>query len=104
MTSEHAKQRLAFALRHQNWVEEWKYVIFSDECSVERSARKRSEWVYRTPQQKWQKDMYTTDKRTGYDIRQMFWAAIWWDGRSELIDMKRDVTSKRHGYTAWSVL
>jgi transposase len=34
----------------------------------------------------------------------MMWAVIWLDGRSELVIMERDLTSKRQGYSANSYL
>jgi hypothetical protein len=32
----------------------------------------------------------------------MFWAAIWEDGKTPLVTMRRDIRSKNKGYSAWS--
>jgi hypothetical protein len=41
--------------------------MWSNECSVERGKGKICEWVFRTPPQKWQKEMIQTYKK-GKDI------------------------------------
>jgi hypothetical protein len=77
------KRRLDWALRHADWTwKDWVPIIWSDECSVERGAGARRSWVFRTPGQKWDKDM--VDTYTTKDIRVMVWGAIWVGGRSDL--------------------
>jgi hypothetical protein len=57
----HAAKRLAWCIAHKGWsVEEWGLVVWSDECSVERGRGKRPEWVFRTPAQKWDRNMVQT--------------------------------------------
>ena len=61
LTEEHAAKRLAWCLARRHWsVEEWGMVCWSDECSCERGRGKRSEWVFRTPAQKWHREMVQT--------------------------------------------
>jgi transposase len=79
--------------------EEWATIIWSDECSVERGAGARRTWVWRTPSQKWDKEMIDTYKK-GKDISVMVWGAIWVGGRSDLYIMDRDEASKKNGYSA----
>jgi hypothetical protein len=40
--------------------EEWGLYMWSDECSVERGRGKATEWVFRTPTQKWHREMIQT--------------------------------------------
>lgn len=47
---EHAKKHLAFTAKYKDSDEnEWRSVIFSDECSLERGFGARPTWVFRTP-------------------------------------------------------
>jgi transposase len=70
-----AKVRRIWALAHQKWIVEWESIIFSDECSVEKGAGARRQWVFRLPSQKWSKDMVQTYKKSK-DISIMIWGAI----------------------------
>ena len=57
LTEARAKERLAWVLERKNWTaEHFESTIWSDECTVERSAHARQIWVFRTPEQKWDKD------------------------------------------------
>ncbi len=58
LTEEHAATRLAWAKKHKDWtLEQWKAIIWSDECSVEQGSGKKRLWVFRTPKQKWLRKM-----------------------------------------------
>jgi hypothetical protein len=104
LTEAHAAKRLAWCLknRYRN-VEEWGMHMWSDECLVERGRGKQTEWVFRTPAQKWDKEMVQT-----YDchknMKVMVWGAFWDRGRTGLYIMDRDFESKKHGYSANSYL
>jgi len=53
LTEDHAAERLRWALRYADWTEEdWKSVIWSDECSVKKSKDPRTVWVFRTAYEK----------------------------------------------------
>ena len=104
LTEKNAAARLAWCLERRHWLaEDWALVVWSDECSVERGRGKRDEWVFRTPAQKWHRQMIQT-----YDAKKnmkvMVWAAFWDLGRSSLYIMDRDFESKKHGYSAESYL
>ena len=44
---QHAADRLAWALKHQDWdKKQWGGVIFTDECSVEKTKDPRGVWVF----------------------------------------------------------
>jgi hypothetical protein len=100
----HAAKRLAWCLARRNWTaEDWGQVVWSDECSVERGQGNRNDWCFRTPSQKWQKDMIQTyDAKNNMKV--MVWGGFWGEGRSNLYLMDRDFESKKFGYTANSYL
>ena len=96
------KTRRRWCRERSDWSEEqWRKIIFSDECSVERGAGAQREWAFRTPHQKWNKEMISTYKK-GKDISVMIWGAIWIGGRSRVVLMERDPHSPRQGYSALS--
>ena len=105
LTEEHARERLAFARKYEGYTaEDWRQFVFSDECSVERGTGKARDWVFRTPQQKWDPKMLSVYSK-GKGVSVMVWAAIY-DGckRSELVIMERDPESKRGGYSTNSYI
>lgn len=58
LSSAVADKWLEWALTHKNWkYENWIKIIWSDECSVERSSDKQWKWVFCLPQEKWNKNM-----------------------------------------------
>ena len=62
------KKRLKWAKEHVDWTsEQWEACIWSDECSLERASGGRRVWVFRTPKQKWDKEMIEPYKK-GKDI------------------------------------
>jgi transposase len=102
LSKQAAKARSTWVTERKDWTEEdWKTIIFSDECSLERGSSAAREWCFRTPNQKWEKDMIQTYKK-GKDLSVMIWGAIWIGGRSDIAFMRRDETSKKNGYTALS--
>jgi len=83
--------------------EEWGLHVWSDECSVERGRGKRDEWVFRTANQLWDREMVQTyDSKKNMKV--MVWGSFWDDGRTGLYIMDRDFESKKHGYSAESYL
>ena len=86
------KKRLAWCLKWRGLtVEEWGMVAWSDECSVEWGWGKRDEWVFRTPDQKWEPRMVQT-YGTNKNVKTMVWAMFWDNGRSNLYIMDRDLS------------
>lgn len=57
LTADQAKARFQCALARKDWtVEDFQRVLCSDECNVEQEPAGHQRWVFRTPQEKWQKD------------------------------------------------
>jgi hypothetical protein len=53
LNERHRKLRFEFCLRHKDWtVDDWRKVIFSDECNVEAGPSGGSRTVWRKPEQK----------------------------------------------------
>jgi transposase len=104
LTEKHAADRLAFCLKYQDWdYEDWAKVIWSDECSVTRGTGLKPEWVFRTPQQKWDKEMIQPKGKT-QDISVMIWCAIWGDQQSDAYLLEPDWEAKKHSYSANSYI
>jgi len=97
LREEDAAKRLAWAKERKDWTaDEWRKVIWTDECSVERGTGKSRRWVFRTPADKWKKE-YICAVPKGKDVSVMVWAAFWGGGRSDLNQMERDSLAKRGG-------
>lgn len=107
LTPEHAAARLVWARAHKDWtVDQWRIVMWSDECSVEQGKGKRegTGWIFRTPGQKWTKDTIQPVHK-GKRPCSMVWASFGgFYGRSDLIVMERDEDAPRNGYSARSYL
>jgi len=104
LTEEMAAARLAWCLKHRYMSEEeWGLFMWSDECSVERGKGKRDEWVFRTANQKWDKNMIQTYS-CKKNMKVMVWGCFWDKGRTSLYIMDRDFESLKHGYSANSYL
>lgn len=103
LTDAHRRKRKAFCLANRNT--DWSKVIFSDECSVEKGTGKKRTWIWGNPTHKWDPDMIETYPK-GKQACVMVWGAICLQGlcgtRSPLVVMKRDLTAKKNGYSAWS--
>lgn len=77
LTEDLAPGRLRWALCYADWTEEdWKRVIWSDECSVEKSKDPRIVWVFRTPFEKWDKECIQTYEKGG-EVKLMVWGCFW---------------------------
>ena len=95
LTPAHAHQRLSFARKYRHWTPtDWRKVIWSDECSVERGKGKRKPWIFRTPINKWDSKCVVLE-RIGKDLSIMIWASFSGAlGRSDLVVMERDPDSR----------
>ena len=101
LTPEAAYKRLEWCTGYQDWTfEQWRKVIWPDECSVEKGSGKQRAWVFRYLEEKWEKEMIQpVPKGKG-----MVWGAFWDEGRSDLYKLDRDSESKKLGYSANSYL
>jgi len=106
LQEEHARKRLAWARVHRNWtVEQWRKVVWSDECSVELGKGKQGKWVFRLNRrnEKWKKEYITPyNKSKGMSV--MVWVAIWGGEHTPIQAMTRDPDAARNGYSAASYL
>lgn len=85
LTEAHVRKRLAWAREHKDWDKaKWEGVIFSDECSVEKSKDPRGIWVFRTPAEKYDKDCIQGVTK-GPGVKLMVWACIWGRNKGPLI-------------------
>jgi len=85
LTEIHAQKRLEWARQYRHWtVEDWEGIVWSDECSVEKSDTGCSLWVYRTPKERWTKD-YVEPKRKGKGVSLMVWGCFWGPNRGQLV-------------------
>ena len=105
LTPEIAALRLSFAeLYVSKTLEEWHRFIFSDKCSIERGKGKRRTWCFRTPSQKWNKEMIEEFEK-GKQAVVMVWGAIFGGNEaSDLVIMDRDFKAQKQGYLANSYL
>ncbi|KAA8899390.1 hypothetical protein FN846DRAFT_960443, partial [Sphaerosporella brunnea] len=73
LTAEAARLRLAWALAHADWTKEaFRKVVWSDECTAEKSQDPRTDWVFRTAHEKWHKDCVQTYEK-GPGAKFMVW-------------------------------
>src|SRR5579859_6054225 len=78
LTQEHAKKRLVWARAHQPWtVEDWKRVIWSDECAVQKDSNATGYWVFQRQNQKEKYAPQNVRMKAKYGIlSQMIWACF----------------------------
>lgn len=96
----HAEKRLNWARRYEYLSpEDWRRVIWTDECSVERGKGIRPIWTWNSPTEQLEKqDIYGV--RTGKSVKQMFWAGFSYDRRTGLVPLDGDPDSRHHGVTS----
>lgn len=97
-----AAKRLSWCRARRNWtVEQWRRVIFSDECAIQVGSGARPQWVFRTSKDKWD-PRKVHPKPRGRSLSIMVWAAINFSGKSRLIVMERDDDSGKGGFSSRS--
>jgi len=76
LKSEHVAKRLKWAIAYKDWTaQDFEKVIWSDECSVEKSKDPKQQWVFREPGEKWLTDcIHLKEKDKG--ILLMVWRAF----------------------------
>lgn len=71
-----ARKRYEWCIRHRDWtIDEWRRVVWSDECSVEKYADPAVQWVFRTSKEKWLPECVKGVRKSG-GIKQMVWACF----------------------------
>ena len=96
----HAEKRLQWAQEYAHYTpSDWRSVIWTDECSVERGAGVQPIWTWNTPTEQLQKsDVHAV--RTGKGIKKMFWAGFTHDRQTGLVPLDGDPMSRRGGVTS----
>ncbi len=71
---EHAAKRLQWALDYQHFTPyDWRQVVWSDECTIERGKGVRQRWVFRRPSEQLREpDLLHDNTRHNYAIKKMF--------------------------------
>jgi hypothetical protein len=99
LTEEHAATRLAWAREHVDWTpEQWNKVVWSDECTIEKTCGQAQKWKFRTPQEKWHKDC-VNPKATSRPVGQMMWACFHGTTKGACIEIGGDPLSGRKSVT-----
>ena len=91
---EHVTKRLNWALAHRDWTsEDFEGVIWSDECSVEKSKDPRQQWVFREPGEKWLNDcVHPKEKNKGISL--MVWGCFWGKKKGPLVPITQGNITK----------
>jgi len=77
LTAAHAKKRLDWALPRKNWTaEDFEGILYSNECTVRKSANPAQKSVFRTPEEKWLADCIKPRGNTN-EIGLMVWGCFW---------------------------
>ena len=85
LTEQHAAKRLAWALEYRSFtVDDWEGVIFSDECSVEKSPTGSQAWVFRLPSEKWNRSCILP-KKCRKETSLMVWSCFYGKTRGPLV-------------------
>ena len=78
LTQEHVKKHLVWARAHQHWtVEDWKCVVWSDECAVQKDSNTIGYWVFQRQNRKEKYAPQNVRMKAKYGIlSQMIWACF----------------------------
>ena len=100
LTPEHARKRLEWARRHEDWtVNDWKRVCWTDEATIERGVGKKPKWTFNSPREQLQQHdvtTYTANKA----VRRMVWGGFSYDRRTHLQELFGDPESARGGVSS----
>src|SRR5215469_2041447 len=80
LTEKHKKERLDFAIAHQDWtLEDWKKVVWSDETKINRLGSDGRKWVWKKAGEALNERLVNgTVKFGGGSL--MMWGCMLWDG------------------------
>ena len=85
LTAENVHKRLGWAMKYQHWtIEDWKKVIWSDECSVWIGVNPRRQWVIRPPGERLNRKYVKKTFKSAH-VRVMVWACFTGDRLGPLI-------------------
>jgi len=76
LSANNVRKRLEWAIKYKDWtVEDWKKVIWSDECSVWIGVNPRRQWIIRPPGEKFNRK-YTKKTFKSAQVKVMVWACF----------------------------
>lgn len=85
LTARHRKERLEFAREHINWnIEQWRSVLFTDECRICLHGSDRRGRVYRRPRERFSQCCFAETVSYGGGSC-MVWAGISLEGKTDLV-------------------
>jgi transposase len=92
----HIAKRLRWATAHRDWTaEDFERVIWSDECSVEKSRDPRQQWVFREPGEQWLADcIHPKEKDKGISL--MVWGCFWGKRKGPLVPITQNINKTRY--------
>jgi hypothetical protein len=80
LTKRHRKERLDFAITHQDWtVEDWKNVVWSDETKINHLGSDGRKWVWKKKGEGLSDRLVEGTKKFGGGSL-MMWGCMTWDG------------------------
>lgn len=95
-----AQKRLTWALKYEYYTpQEWRRILWSDECSVERGKGGQLIWTWHSLTEQL-REHDVREIRTGKSIKKMFWGAFKFDKQSPLVPLTSDGSSAGGGITA----
>jgi len=85
LTAAHAKKRLDWAVaQKEETAQDFQNILYSDECTVRKSANSAQKWVFRTPEEKWLADCIKPWGKTN-EMGLMVWGCFWGAHRGPLV-------------------
>lgn len=85
LTEEHMEARRKFAKDHINWsVEQWKNVMFSDECIIRRVGSFGRQWYYSNDEHRLRHPHHFKQKKQGGGGRIMIWGCLTYFGVGDM--------------------
>lgn len=103
LTAAHAAARLQWARKYEQFTpQEWRRVVWSDECSIERGVGAQQRWVFMRPSEQLlhPEILHDSTRHCGKGVKKMFWAAFCYARRTALVPMNGDPDARSGGVTA----
>lgn len=101
LTADRAQARLNWAINHQHYtLNQWKKVLWSDECIVERSRGIKPTWTFTRPREQLERHDVQQVLCSGKGVKKMFWACFRDNIRSGLVPLDSDPMAARGGVSA----
>jgi len=92
----HIAKRLEWAKTHKDWTaEDFERVIWSDECSVEKSKDSRQQQALREPGEQWLAHcIHPKEKDKGISL--MVWGSFWGKRKGPLVPITQNINKTRY--------